>query len=94
MQAVKLWCQMQNAKEVQSGLEFTKAASRLLWVVEDFWNTITHQMEAEAVVMQSAAADLQSQVSAAESGYRLEGQANDAADDAEIDVEPQIQLRL
>lgn len=89
LEAVQLWCQMQSSQDFEDIPKFGKAASRLLCVTDHFWKTASYQTEAEAAAAQSAAADQQVQLPATVPGYGLEDQAKDAADGAEIGVEPQ-----
>lgn len=89
LEVVELWCQVQTSCEIEDIPKLAKAASRLFRVTEIFWKTGSYQPEADAAATQLAATDPQIQDSGTESGYGLEDREKDAADGAEIDVEPQ-----
>ena len=85
LEVVELWGQVQTSWcEIEEIPRLVKAASRLFRVTDDFWKTGSYQPESEA-----ATTDTQTQASTTEFGYGLEDRENDAADGAEIDVEPQ-----
>lgn len=86
LETVALWFQMQSSQDSEDVSKCGKAASRLLWVTDDFRRTASYQTETES---QSAAADLQIQIPATEPCSRPEDQATDAADGAEMEDEAQ-----